>query len=90
MMCKSNYDIVLADANVGADVGAACASIIVRRLDCELKRPNMFKKPCLKGKYVQQKTESGRICANKPVWRHSVFRLLWTQNAQLRRATKNV
>ena len=44
MTCKSNYDIVLAGANVGAEAGAANAYIIVRRLDCELKRPNMFKK----------------------------------------------
>ena len=54
-MCKSNYDIVLAGANVGACAGAGFACIVVRWLDCELKRPTMFKKSCLKGKYVQQK-----------------------------------
>ena len=89
-MCKSNYDIVLAGANVGACAGAGFACIVVRWLDCELKRPTMFKKPCLKGKYVQQKTESGRKCANKPVRRHSVFCFLWTQNAHFRSACKNV
>ena len=41
-MCKSNDDIGLAGADVAAEVGAANAYIIVRRLDCELKRPNMF------------------------------------------------
>ena len=51
---------------------------------------NNVKKPCLKGKQSQEKTEAGRICANKAAGRHSVFRLLWAQNAQFRRATKNV
>ena len=89
-MCKSNYDIRVAAADFAARAGAANAYIIIRQLDCKLKRPNMFKKPCLKSKYVQQKTESGRKCANKLVGRHSVFRLLCSPNAHFRNACKNV
>ena len=47
MMCKSNYGIGLAGVDVAAGVGAAKANINVRRLACELKRPNMFKKTLL-------------------------------------------
>ena len=47
MMCKSNSEIGLANADVIARVGAANAYIIVRRLDCEVKRPNRFKKTLL-------------------------------------------
>ena len=43
-MCRSNYDIALAAVGVGACVGAGFACIVVRWLDCELKRPTMFKK----------------------------------------------
>ena len=46
-MCKSNYDIRLAGVDVDARVGVANAYIIVRRLDCELNRPNTFKKTLL-------------------------------------------
>ena len=49
MLCKANYGIGLVDADVGAEVAAANAYIIVRRRDCELKRPNMFKKTLLEG-----------------------------------------
>ena len=51
---------------------------------------NNVKKPCLKGKWRQEQTEAGRICASKAGGRHSVFRVLWTQNAQFRCAGKNV
>ena len=47
MMCKANYYIGLVDGDVGAELVAANAYIIVRRRDCELKRPNMFKKTLL-------------------------------------------
>ena len=47
MMRKSNYDIELAGADVDVEAGAANANINVRRLACELKWPNMFKKTLL-------------------------------------------
>ena len=47
MLCKSNYGIGWVGADVGAEVGAVNAYIIVRRRDCEVKRPNMFKKTLL-------------------------------------------
>ena len=47
MMCKSSYDIRLAATDVDARDGAANAYIIVRKLDCELKLPNMFQNTLL-------------------------------------------
>ena len=47
MLCKANYGLVSAGAAVGAEIDATNAYIIVRRRDCELKRPNMFKKTLL-------------------------------------------
>ena len=73
-MCKSNYDIVLAGANDGVCGGAGFACIVVRWLDCELKRPTMFKKPCLKDKYVQQQTESEVRLCKQTCWATFWFR----------------
>ena len=65
MMCLSNYDLGLAGVDDDVRAGAGKAYISIRKLNCKLKWPSMFKKPCFKGKQVQQKTESGRICATK-------------------------
>ena len=47
MMCKSNYDIRSAGVDDAAKDGAGNAYIIIRKLDCKLKWPNMFKKTLL-------------------------------------------
>ena len=47
MMCKSNYNVRLAGADDVAKVGAGNAYIILCKLDCKLKCPNMFEKTLL-------------------------------------------
>ena len=57
MMLTSNYANRLAGVAAAAKAGAGYAYIIICKLDCKLKWLNMFKKPFLKGKYVQQKLD---------------------------------
>ena len=51
MMCLSNYDLGLAgvddDARADVRAGAGKAYISIRKLNCKLKWPSMFKKTLL-------------------------------------------
>ena len=47
MMSTSNYDNRLAGVAAAAKAGVGNAYIIICKLDCKLKWPNMFKKTLL-------------------------------------------
>ena len=47
MMCLSNYDLGLVGADDGARAAGGKAYRSIRKLDCKLKWPSMFKKTLL-------------------------------------------